>query len=986
VIDSFPRLKERAGELGNHHRKYLHHIATHKDLLIDRLEEMGKIEEVHFWTAAPDLEAEMDTVSEMGRSREEKTAFLGTYCALQLLHMNLRAVDLLRLGMSASSERRFKLYRELMLRMGKNLRRLTRFYMVRLLDLFLPDEEERPEFVICGVGTRADQDDLDLGIVDDGTELRCNLNWAIGRLQREMLRWSIPLHLHLSEHVGDKSYSASIDEYVEQIEEGMQNFIVTTELLGARPILGSNNLFNRFTREVTDRYYYQPGGDNRFHEGYLRGMLGEVLSLLLWRLKRDSVDPKGDALRIIKGIITAQRTVVGIKEVNAWDVIYQLRSRDPRRQKEYQALEGALSFVETFRFLYQLLEIQEEEIQLKEAGSRAQLEAVAELMGYQDVGAIRAYDHLLIHYHDQVQAARTAAQVLLNDIQKHLEKASVFSGLLRNRSLDPASSGNLATEFVKELRPFRGTKFWDDVLAPMENSTLLRQFVEDFNSLPARGREIWIQRYAKWGELTSLPLLRFLVILWENRKKAESLSLFHDLSAAFIDRIGKCPDVVQRLTTVFHHYPLLINTFLLGLKDEHKKSFGKIFLEETWSEEVERLRERLLHFCRLHCCSSHYFMRFFQRIVNRYTQYIKHFTQTDHLKVISKGIFAHIESLQNIAQKKEELGSYYDLEFFRVGLECTAGAPSEQTNFEFTEFSDNYLQTLFEVCKQEIDRRLGRKVHTWDLLAIYSAGGHGRKLAFDDDYDLVIFLNSDDEEIRKYCGRIITRMNREIVRRGTMPHYRFAEHFGEYVTTFRNLRDLFAEPDETTFIDMSQLMGARKIVGSKKFERDLQEEIIKPFIFDRKEEYISQLAEEIRSRHLAVDKGVISQLDVKETKGGLRDIELLLLILMARYEIRHPVSADLLEVLCERMPERQETLTQLFDTFTYLKRRRDIYRLTVAAEDEIIPDEAGYLAYVLGYCDDPQDERGASLMVEELMATTGETSDIVESLIDEMKL
>ena len=171
--------------------------------------------------------------------------------------------------------------------------------------------------------------------------------------------------------MGVQSFSASIPEFTKLLRSEIQDFIIITEMLGARHIVGSKTLFREFTSQVTDRYYYDPGGDNRYHEGYLRGMMGEIRGLLLRRLPGDSVHPKRDALRIIKGLLSAQKTVFGIKEVNAWRIIEELMIRDPDNRQVYTDLEDALSFIEVFRFLYQLLEVQEEEILLKEAGSRA---------------------------------------------------------------------------------------------------------------------------------------------------------------------------------------------------------------------------------------------------------------------------------------------------------------------------------------------------------------------------------------------------------------------------------------------------------------------------------------------------------------------------------------------------------------------------------------------------------------------------------------
>jgi UTP:GlnB (protein PII) uridylyltransferase len=444
--------------------------------------------------------------------------------------------------------------------------------------------------------------------------------------------------------------------------------------------------------------------------------------------------------------------------------------------------------------------------------------------------------------------------------------------------------------------------------------------------------------------------------------------------------------VIPRLSAIFHAEPRLVNDFIATLHPEELSRFAKIFEGAVWSEEVEDQRERFLHYCRLHLSSSHYFKRFLQRVVARYPEYVEFLNRPDKLKVIATGIFARIDTIHSFAQKKEELGAYYDLEFLRVGLECMAGAPSSETNAEFTEFSDNYLQALFDVCRQEVREESDGGVRTRDLVALYSAGGHGRKLAFDDDYDLIILLNSDDPEIRAYCGKIITRMNREIIRRGTMPQYRFADHFGEYVTTFSEIKSLFSAPDEDVFIDMSQVMGARRIVGSRKFQEDLRREIIRPLILSRKEQFTRQVAAEIRSRHQAVEAGAISGMDVKETRGGLRDIELLLLILAAKSDIAHPVSQDLREPLVERYPERTQDLDRLFDAFGYLKRRRDIYRLTVAAEDEMLAGETGHMARVLGYCEDPEDEEGRQRLMDEFLATTREVAAIVESFLEELRL
>lgn len=125
-------------------------------------------------------------------------------------------------------------------------------------------------------------------------------------------------------------------------------------------------------------------------------------------------------------------------------------------------------------------------------------------------------------------------------------------------------------------------------------------------------------------------------------------------------------------------------------------------------------------------------------------------------------------------------------------------------------------------------------------------------------------------------------------------------------------------------------------------------------------------------------------MDVKETRGGLRDMELLLMILMAHFRIWHPVTHELRAILAERMEHRKDDLDRIFESYTFIKRCRDIYRLTVAAEDEILEEEVGYLAYALGYCDEPECRLGRASLVDKIGSITNEAAGIVDSFLEEV--
>ncbi|UCE17474.1 MAG: hypothetical protein JSV84_11315 [Gemmatimonadota bacterium] len=963
MFDPYTRLEARVGELGNHHRKYLKNISAHKDTLIDRLEACGKIDQVHFRLTAPDLASEMDTVMAVGRNVEEKLTFLGCYYALQFLNMNISAIDVLALNL-ATSDDRYTVYKGFMRQIGNEFRALTACHMDKLLNLFL-DKNGTPEYVICGVGTRADQDDIDVGIIDDGSRKRKDLNLAVGRLQHSMLKQSVPLHLYLSEHVGTQSYSASIAEYNDLLKKEIQDFVIITEMLGAAPITGSNHLFRKFRREVTQRYYYQRQGDNRFHEGYLRGLLGEVRSLLIRRMKTNSINPKDDGLRMLKGLLFAGKSIFNIRKVNAWDILKQLGERDPDHTEIFQTLDRSLTFLEMFRFLYQLFVVQEDEIYVGGEDTISNLQSVAKAMGYQDVGVIKAWDHLLIHYYEHIDGIKDPIEILLKDVIRHLERISVFSVMLSTRQLETQYEGNLVIDFLKASRFFRGTKFWDDVLGALEtgDGQLLERFVTDFNSLDTERRIKWIAQYADWSNYAFMVLMRLLVILYQNRKKVASEKLFNELNEASLEALSQSHDVIHRITRIFNHYPKLVNNYLLALSEEDQLRFKKLLEGNVWEEEVAQLRDHLVNLCQLHCCSNRYFKRFFQRIINAYPEYIQYLDNTDRLKELAKGLFGKIDNLKTFREKKDQLGHYHDIEFFRVGLETLAGAPIEQTNAEFTEFSDNYLQTLFDICKQEVEQEREGKLKTEDLLAVFAAGGHAREQAFDDDYDIIVLLNSSDEALRKKCTTIISKMNTELVKRGTLPHFRFAERYGHYVTLFSELEELFESNKEDSFIDKSQILGARMVVGSRRFGKAFEQLIIQPHIYNKKDTYIQQMAQEIFARHVNENGVKEDGFNIKENSGGLRDIEMVMLMYKAALHIQTPVSMKLFDELSDKIPDKGSELKRLSGIFSFLKRLRDIYRLTVAAEDTIYLQNLDRVSPIMNFKDSSTQSASQQLMM-----------------------
>jgi hypothetical protein len=980
--DPLTRLTEKTATLGNYNRKYLHIISTNIEKLTASLEQQGKSDTVHLWSYSMEIPGEMDTVLQTAVDEDEKLDFLGCYFALQFLHMNLHMVDIVKLELVTRPDRP-QTGKKLMLEAGRMFRYLTKCYMERLLDLFL-DERNKPEFVMLGVGTRADQDDIDLGIVHRGAGDSENLNRAICRLANQMFKKATRLHFHLSEHVGKNSLTATIEQYEEILDKGTYDFVIVTEMLGAAPILGSYPLYEQFKTRVTDRFYCDAKcKENRFHEGYIRGILGEVHSLLTRVKLPESINPKDDALRPIKTLLSALKLVYGVEKVNAWNVIDELKEKNPQRQPQYNDLERTLSFFELFRHLYQITVAQDEDISLGEPGIETMVAKIAEMIGFEKKGVVSAKDFMLVIYYEFLEKSIQAIDVLTGDLKKHLREITIFkpifSGDIHKK---PGYKGNLAVDFVRASTFSKGIAYWDDFLEELsgEDNLFYNEFIESFDQLPEKMRRKIAQVYVA-GIYDPTSVLRFLVILGEKAKSEKAKNVFGLASRLFIDELGQLPGTPAALTQMLNAYPGTLNRFLALIEWESLAKFAKLAHRKPALPELLPTHKQLLALANVHYESSHFFKQHFHKILNKYPIYIKNLYHNDKLKEITNGFYSDLTSLPSLSERIEGLGDYYDLEFVRVSLLAMAGTGCEQTDAEFIEFCDNYTLSLYEFCQQDVHLSLGYSMHTHDLFALYAAGGHAREQGFDDDYDMIVILDSTDTEEIDYCNKIVGKMNSHILKRGILPHHRFADHFGSYVVSFDQLANYLSSDSEDVFVDQSQILSSRMLVGNRKLERKLQQEIIDPHIFARGREYIEYMKGEMKSRHAKEDNN--QRNDIKECRGGLRDIEMLLLMYDVKYKVRDPLSRKFLKRLVEMDPGNADKFIYIEDHLNFIKNLRDLYRLKVAAHNVIDKEYLPPVVTSMGY---GYSTEAAERLHNDFLKRTAQAGEVIEKLVDRIKV
>jgi glutamine synthetase adenylyltransferase len=381
-----------------------------------------------------------------------------------------------------------------------------------------------------------------------------------------------------------------------------------------------------------------------------------------------------------------------------------------------------------------------------------------------------------------------------------------------------------------------------------------------------------------------------------------------------------------------------MHEYLQYFPEAHYKYLDKILEKTVHDDKLKEYQEQLIELCKIHKWSSQYFHRFFYRVIYHHPEYLKSLTDRAQLSKISSGLLAMVDRHPDTAQKKSYLADYYDLEFLRVGIGTMRGIDLNITNREFTEFCDSFMKKLFDICAREVETESKVEVPDTDTLAILAAGGHARGKAYDDDYDLIVVVDTDDHSVIEHATKIVSKMNREILKRGVLPHYRLGEILNGFVSPISKIEEYLHSEDEESFIDLSQLLGARIIIGSEVMKSTVYRKILDRFIFSDKSKYISRMIKEIRSRQQSVDQCDDDTCNIKETKGGLRDIEAIALMLKAFLGITDPIVKDFFKEIKIYLPDLSHEMEVLGQSIYYLRTFRDLYRITVAAEDALNPD------------------------------------------------
>ncbi len=922
-------LLEQAAQFGNHHQKYIQNIERFLPEILTKAEKAGFENRNHFLSLSTNFQQDMSFLKGLSDETRTQLNYLGCYYSLQFLCFNIINTDWLDYQLTYQQSRKTT-YKKFILKSGYQLRQLSAAYMHYLLEIFRQDQTI-PKFVITGVGTRSDQDDIDVGIVDDGSTGRSWLNQMIHKMGVEMMRFASNLHFHLSEHVGHEAYSASISEYQDLLKEKIGNFVILTEMIGSAYIIGDEKLFNEYQRKVTDKYYYR-GRANRYHEGYLRGIIGEIIDLTSAPYDPNYIHPKHDGLRIIKNLIYAYKVRLNIKEVNPWRILEVIRKTYPHFKREFAILEKSLSFLEIFRYIYQQLVVQEELISTTDDLIKESLQRVAIRLHFHNIGPHLARYQLLQEYTKSIQAFRKVLPVFLEDLTAHLKKISVF-----RKTLTPKSPGKgTLRSLISELSFFQSVHFWDDFFDLMhERLTKYQdQLFKDISHMSAEERYACVKKMSEWAGNHPEFIFRFCLTAHQ-LDVIEDIYQLNNLTKYYIHRYKRDPDFLQNLISLFQKKPTLVCRIMQICSASTLESLKKIIFQKTIRGKRSVYQKNLAELIGLITSCSYYYKRFITNTYTNFPNYACYIGDPSMFRKEENKILKHLPFIKSFAERKKQLGHYYDLNFLSLGLETFRGLEVQQINDRFTHFVNKYIQELFQICLREVTSHAREASKIEEHLVIYACGGNGREQAFDDDFDLIIVADQQTPEEMNAMREIIALMNSEMIKRGTLPHFRFSHHFGEYICPFEGLKQLIKSDYAENYIDKSQLLECRPLVGGNGIHDKLLQEIVRELIFSDGKTYIRQMIDEINQRHGSTTFFHEKCANIKECTGGLRDIEMIILIYKVFYKLYDTEPYLLLKKFSSRNKNFVNQWKSIKNALLFLQRFRYVYRLSITAEDEI---------------------------------------------------
>jgi len=957
MIESYEDLASGLGKLSNYFQKYLKIVQNYSPALRKRLDEEGMTGKVHLWRRAHNYKRQMAAVAMVARDEKEMRTFLGTYFALQVLHLHFLNMHRLRRE-CVDFKKRIDTYWSILARFRVQLKDLTSCYLSSLVDVF--SKEIAPDGIaFCNVGMIVDQEDLDVGIFIRPDVDRSFWNRVVSQVGAEFLKYSTKMHFYLAERVAEGTYLTTLEDFKNYFQRGVHNFVLISELLLTEPLVGDEKLVLQLEEEIIDNFYYKKG-TLRYHEGYLRGMIGEVQELLRSDLNTSWVSPKYHGLRLIHSMMSMLKTIHGIHQHGSRDIIDILRVKNSESAEIYKNLQGILSFIEMFFYVYQLLVAVDDSFHTNDEVTLQNLDQVAVVMGYHQLGSVRPALRLLTHYYERMDWLHSIAQEIIGTINIHLKEITVFNQIVGGHQPEgyPLTwTQNVALNILQIFKMYRGMIYWDDILQLLadHDGAFLNTFILSLEELDEGQRMHTFERLLRVLVFNMDSMVTIAVLLARHDRKHIFSQYLDYLQTWLVRHLKNHSKHLCALISLVRILPSTLTEFLLQLSNEQLLYLRKLVRQLDAAQTTKcEMRKIFSILCELLAFSSNHYRSYFVHVAKDHPEMVNHVNDISFLNRLSDQVWDGLSDAENPQELKQKLAVYYEYNFCRCGLLAIDKPGNLKALYgNYHSFFRRYFRWLYRACQWDVENRGKFDYNFRDRdeddqpIAIFCSGGYAREEAFENDIDLFVLVEEKDPDFIDYASRIINEINREVSRQGVMPHHRIAEFFDSFIITMSHLEQFLSETRDFDFIELSLLLGCRKLIGRQSFDVELTE-MLNHYLVKKPERFICCILQEIKDRNRYKISRRDRSVNVKEDPGALRDIQMIVTACQAFVGNREPVIWKTLQQLTEAMPRLEGEFKTLGRAYRFMRFFRDIYSLSLSEDDDIMRDRLISTAHRMG--------------------------------------
>lgn len=911
--------------------------------------------------------------------REPRATLFGAYFAHHHLLIQARmARELLRQSMHPDPQHRVRTCHRVYAQADDVRRRWVSALLELSIAVAVPESSPK-DYVAFNVGALTDHEDVDLAIVVRTKEAKESLSRGFALVAKTFLRFASKIQLFLTEGLDQPGAGATIEEFSLLLQQPNRRVVSVMQLLGAQYLCGDRGLARGLEERVIQKYY-AGHGDPLVHEGFLRAIRSELKVFLRSRPVPSIVAPKREVYYPAKMATAAARVIHNVTTPRPPDALREIAEKDPEYAATYETLADTFVQLEILRALIFLFVFQGDELDLSDPNELLAVRRVAVLFGLAESARRRPEERLIGTYMDLRGRALQSIWTISQKIDHHLDRIGTFRHVI-DRSIDSGrEASNLVESLLEALENHRGGVFWDEVVSLISSPTRGRRFIDDFCRVPERDQFAVARRYVTMMSDDATALIEFLIFLATRSEEGNPVATIFwdglithlashtDALIPFVERLDAetRTEVLFRLAVAFSPIQVATLADLLERRDPTMRSArvvrslrSVIFLVHHRSNAIGRIANRVLA---------------------RTPEFLMRLGDLRRLKELTLRILDAAAREPDPETQIELLGDSFDVAMLRASLVAMLeGAPANRDS-EFTTAVDRYVRELFKASFREVRQRspMFQLYRPGSGIAVFATGGYGRGEAFGGDFDYIAVARGGDPGLKKFFGKVLQRVSNAMSRRGLHPHNRFTGVFNAWVVRLPELVKYLSQRSEETFIDEAEMLEARFLLGDPALARDFNDHVVGMIVTDSRELFIRDILREIRDRRDRLPH----HLNLKEGRGGLREIHLLMLALRCHSGLKGPMREQSIDAVARQLPATEKDLQTLLSAHRELRRARELYRLTIAFDDHLEPEQLEEVAYDLL----PLREAGIRTPYRpHLEQTMDQAAELVDRLAEELE-